>query len=194
VIVRQQQPHGAPGHVDPEVAKPVGPGPGEAADHRDRHRQADRGRHELLHHEPGHLGEVAHGGFARVVLPVGVGGERDGGVPRGGRRDVGHPDGREQPVLRPLDQVHQQDADHREREDGAHVGGPSHVRVRVDPGQLVDAALDPPVVLVGEDARHVVAKRHVAGRECREEHQELQPAGGSAVHQNLSGKTRATKR
>jgi hypothetical protein len=108
---RQQQPDGGPGQVHPEVAELVRPGPGEPADHRDRHHQPDRGGQEVLHREPRHLGQVAHGGLAGVVLPVGVGGERRGRVPRGHRRDVAEPDGQEQEVLGPLDQVQEQHAD-----------------------------------------------------------------------------------
>ena len=39
---------------------------------------------------PRHLHEVAHRGFAAVVLPVGVGHETDGGVEGEIRRDGGH--------------------------------------------------------------------------------------------------------
>ena len=34
--------------------------PGQAADQGDRHGQADGGRHEVLHRQARHLGEVAH--------------------------------------------------------------------------------------------------------------------------------------
>ena len=65
---------------------------------------------------------------------------------------------------------------------------------RVDPAELVDAPLDPPVLLGGEDARHVVAERHVACRQRHDQHGELQPARGCATHQNLSGRIKATNR
>ncbi len=191
---RQQQPQHGPGHVHPEVAEPVGPGPDEPADDRDRDREPDRGGEEVLHRQAAHLGQVAHRGFAGVVLPVGVGGERDCRVPRGVRRDVGHPDGQEQPVLRALDQVQEQHADRGERQHGPGVAAPPHVRVRVDAGQLVDAALHPPVAGAGEDAGDVVAERHVARGKGGDQQQPLQPARGRRVHQNRSGRTRATNR
>ena len=63
----------------PRVAAPAAD---EAPDQGDGDRQADRGRHEVLHGQPDHLGEVAHRGLAGVVLPVGVGDEADRGVER----------------------------------------------------------------------------------------------------------------
>ena len=183
-----------PGDVHPEVAQLVGAGPGEAADHRDRHDQADGGRHELLHGQPGHLGQVAHGGLAGVVLPVGVGHERCGGVPRGVRRDGGHVRRQQQVVLQPLKAVQEQHADRGERQDAPDVRAPLLIGLGVDADQPVEAALDPPVLVAGEDVRDVVAERDVAGGQRGEQQGKLQPARSGATHQNLSGKTRATNR
>ena len=47
----------------------------EAADQRDRDRDAGRGRDEVVEGQPDHLREVAHRRLADVRLPVGVGGE-----------------------------------------------------------------------------------------------------------------------
>ena len=58
------------------------PAAGEAADQRHHHREAGGGRREVLHREPGHLREVAHRRLAAVALPVRVGDEAGGGVPR----------------------------------------------------------------------------------------------------------------
>ena len=88
---RQQHPERGPDHVDPEVADRVLLRLGDAADERDRHRDADRRRHEVVVGEPGHLREIAHGRFAAVGLPVGVGRERHRGVEREGRRDRPEP-------------------------------------------------------------------------------------------------------
>ena len=49
---RQQDADDAAGQVDPEVAQPVGRRADEAADQRDRHGHADRGRDEVLHGSP----------------------------------------------------------------------------------------------------------------------------------------------
>jgi hypothetical protein len=51
---------------------------------------ARRGRDEVLDGEAGHLGQIGHGAFAAVVLPVGVGDEADGGVEGELGRDGGH--------------------------------------------------------------------------------------------------------
>ena len=53
----------------------AGAAPGQAADQGDGDRDADRGGDEVLDGEAGHLGEMAHRGLARVVLPVRVGEE-----------------------------------------------------------------------------------------------------------------------
>ena len=62
---------------------------GDAADEGDRHRDADRRRHEVVIRQPGHLREIAHGRFAAVGLPVRVRRERHGGVERQVGRDAG---------------------------------------------------------------------------------------------------------
>ena len=85
----QQHPEGAAGEVDPEVAEGLHLAAGDAADEGDGERQADGGRPEVVRREAEHLGEVAHRGLGRVGLPVGVGGEGDGGVEGEVGRDGG---------------------------------------------------------------------------------------------------------
>ena len=53
---------------------------GDAADEGDGEGDADGGGPEVVRGEAEHLGEIAHRGLGRVGLPVGVGGEGDGGV------------------------------------------------------------------------------------------------------------------
>ena len=171
---RQQQPEHRPGDVHPEVAQLVGARPGEAPDHRDRHHQADRGGHELLHRQAGHLGQVAHGRLARVVLPVRIGYERGRGVPGRGRRHVGHALAQQQEVLEPLEAVQEQHAHGREGQDAAHIGRPPLVGLGVDAHQPGDEALDAPVLVTGEYARDVVAEGHVARGESGDQQRELQ--------------------
>ena len=77
---RQQHPQCGAGQIDPEVAQRLGAAAHEAANHRDRDRDAGRGGNEVVKGQPRHLGQVAHGRFAGVGLPVGVGGEAGRGV------------------------------------------------------------------------------------------------------------------
>ena len=56
--------------------------PGDAAHECRGKRDAGGGGAEVVNHQRDHLREVGHGGFAGVALPVGVGGEADGGVER----------------------------------------------------------------------------------------------------------------
>ena len=95
------------------------------ADERDRDRDPDRRRDEVLDGEPAHLREVAHRRLAAVVLPVRVGDEADGGVERERRRDAGDV-GRveEERALDALEQVEAEHRDGAEREHRARVAGP----------------------------------------------------------------------
>ena len=77
---RRQNVEQRPRHVDPEVADGARTGSLDAADQRDGHHDARRRRPEVVRRQAGHLGEIAHGGFGRVELPVGIGGEAGGGV------------------------------------------------------------------------------------------------------------------
>ena len=132
-------------HVDPEVAERVLLLLRDAADERDRHRDADRRRHEVVVREAGHLREVAHRRLAAVGLPVRVGRERRGGV----EGQVGR-DGAEalrverQQLLQPLHRVEHQHRDDAEQQQRDGVLGPSHLVRLVDAGQPVDQPLDRP--------------------------------------------------
>ena len=91
---RQQDVERAARQIDPEVADALGRAAGEAADQRDRQRNAGRRRDEVVNRQPRHLDEIAHRRFGHVGLPVGVGDEADRRVegetfarPPTGRRD-----------------------------------------------------------------------------------------------------------
>ena len=56
--------------------------PRDAAHERCGDRDADRRGGEIMDRERDHLGEIRHGRFATVVLPIGVGRETDGRVER----------------------------------------------------------------------------------------------------------------
>ena len=72
---RQQQPERGARHVHPEVANGFFFPPCNASYESDGKRDADGRRSKVVIREPGHLGEIAHRGLTRIVLPVGVGGE-----------------------------------------------------------------------------------------------------------------------
>ena len=85
----QQQVEHAAHQIDPEGADAAG-GAARQAAHQGHGPDDAHGRgEEVVGGQAGHLGEIAHGRFAAVVLPVGVGGEADGGVPGQERRHVG---------------------------------------------------------------------------------------------------------
>ncbi len=83
---------------------------------------------------PRHLHDVAHGGLAGVVLPVRVGGERDGGVPRQRGRDAGKAEREASggPAVRSSPVHGEHGHDRGEREHAAQVGAPLLVGLRVD--------------------------------------------------------------
>ena len=56
--------------------------PRDAAHQRRGDGDAGGGGDEVVKRQPDHLREIRHRGFAAVALPVGVGGETDGGVER----------------------------------------------------------------------------------------------------------------
>ena len=72
---RQQHVKNGAGHIDPEIADGSRRAPGKASDEGDGERDAGRGGNEIMHGEPGHLGQIAHRGLGRVGLPIGVGDE-----------------------------------------------------------------------------------------------------------------------
>ena len=107
---RQQHPQGGAGHIDPEIADGLFFLASDAANECDRQRNPHRRGGEVMVGQASHLGEIAHGGLARIVLPIRVGGERRGGIKRQRWRHAGKllriPP--RQQMLRPLQQVKQQ--------------------------------------------------------------------------------------
>ena len=132
-----------------------------------------------------HLGEIAHGGFGDVGLPVGVGGEGGGGVPGEGGRDSGEVLGVQgEDALEALDGVGGEEGDEGEDEHGDGVFGPAHLVGFVDAGELVEEALDGAEddvgegVLALEDVGHVDADGGRGGEDEGEEDEDLEPAVG----------------
>ena len=108
---RQQDVEGDLGQIGPEIADPAGLAPRKAADQREGDGDAGRRRQEVVHGERRHLGEVRHGRFTRIALPVGVGDEADRRVERDRRGHAGKALRVERQIeLQPLDRVGEEDA------------------------------------------------------------------------------------
>ena len=76
----QQEIERAAHEIYPEAAKVLRAAAGKPAHQRHRQSNAGRGGDELVKGQAGHLGQIAHGLLASVVLPVGIGGEAGGGI------------------------------------------------------------------------------------------------------------------
>ena len=185
---RQQHPKRGAHHVDPEVPDRLLLTLRDAANERDRDRDADRCRDKVVIGEPSHLGEIAHRRLAAVRLPVRVGGERDGGIERQVRRDRAKPlRVQRQNVLHALHHVEHQQRDDAEHQDGDGVLRPPHLARVVDAGQLVDEAFErphhriEPGLLAREHPRHEAAEDRRHGKDGQKEDTDLQPAIRSHV-------------
>ena len=165
---RQQDSGRAAHQVNPEVAELIGVATRQAANERHGNGHADRSGDEVLHGEAGHLHEMALRRFTGVGLPVGVGHEADRGVPGECRRHRGGGvvEVQRQLALHELQNEKEHDADRREGKHAARVRAPRLFRFRVGPDQPVDDALTARILGGGVDPVHVVAERHVNGRQA----------------------------
>ena len=177
---RQQHPQRGARHVHPEVADGFLFPPRDAANEGDGQRDADRRRREVVIGESGHLGEIAHRGLTRVVLPVGVGGEGRGGIEGQIRSDCGEllriP---RQPLLNPLDQIQQQHGDAAEQQHGDGILRPAHLVVLVDAGQAIQQALDRPSNRIEKCAFAVENPRHEDAQRFGDREDQRQKQQGS---------------
>ena len=139
---------------------------GEGAGERRGHRDAGGGGGEVLHRQPGHLGEVGERRLAPVALPVGVGDEAHGrveGQVRGHAREVQGIERQE--ALKPEDGVEEEEARRVEAEERARVAEPALAARRVDAGRGVEQPLHrthhriEPGAFTLPDPRHVGAER-----------------------------------
>ena len=141
---RQHPQHGAH-EVVPEVAEAGSATRHDPADQRDRDRDPDARRQEVLHGEPRHLAEVAHRRLAAVVLPVRVGHERrrrvERHVPRRRVELLWVEAGEVPQRLRAQDQVQQQPPREREDDHALGIGLPVLTLVGVDPHDAVEQPL-----------------------------------------------------
>ncbi len=190
---REQQPERPSEQVDPEVSDRAGPAAREATHQGDGHRDADRGRHEVLHGQAGELHGIAHRDVGRVRLPVRVRHEGGRRVERQAFGNGGEAERVRQDRLRALEDVHEDHADDREGQHAPQVRRPRLLGAGVDADDAVEAAFDPPVLRRRVDVRHVVAEGAVQEREDQDEGGRLCD-GEQHIHQNRSGLTRAYTR
>ena len=150
------------------------------AHHRDGDREPGGRRDEVLHGQRRHLHEIAQGRFARVGLPVGVGQKAGGGIERQIRRHIRRSEilrVERQIGLRPLQQVHQQEAENAEAQQRRRVLRPALLDVLADAGDFVGQHFQPAQhgmqegALALEHLRHVSAQRLGADQDEREEQQ-----------------------
>ena len=196
---RQQDVERRPREIDPEVADRLGGAPREPADEGGQRRHPGGGRDEVLHGEPQHLGQVAHGRLAAVALPVRVGAEADGGVERRiGRHGTESLRVQGQDALEPLERVDDQDAHEVEQEHGDRIGLPALLGVGPDAGDPVDQSLEPSEHSVEADRLALVDAGHVGAEWLRqqEEDDDIEHELEDAVpgHENTSGFSIATTR
>ncbi len=180
---RQQDIKHAARQIGPEIADGLRRAAHEAADQRDGQRDAGRRRDEIVHRQPGHLGEIAHRALGRVGLPVGVGDEADRGIERGVGRDLAQRLRVErQHGLQPLQRVEDQESEKAEGQHGDAVGRPMLLDRGIDSGDAVENALDraedrmQECPLAGEDAGHPAAQRFGQQDDDDREDGDLDPA------------------
>ena len=183
---RQQHVERRARHIDPEIADGAHRGAGEAADQRDRERNAGGGRQEILVRQAQHLDEIGHRAFAAVVLPVGVGDEADRGVEGevfGDRRLPGRVE--RQHGLQPHQRIKDEEAADMKQQHRDRVGQPMLFALLVDPADPVNRDLDGAQkrreerALAVEHARHVPAERFDQHDDDRAVKKNLNPADGS---------------
>ena len=183
---RQQHIKRGAGDVDPEIADRAHRRPREAADQRDRERDAGGRRQEILVRQADHLHEIGDRALAAVVLPVGVGDEGDRGVEGEVFSDRALPRRVEgQHGLQAHHAVDDEEAADMEQQHGDRVGQPMLLALLVDAGDPVDAGLDRTQhrrekrLLAVEHARHVPAERLCERDDDNAEKNDLEPTDHS---------------
>ena len=198
----EQNPEHAARRIHPEIADGLRFLARDAANNGDGQRDADRRRNKVVIGEPGHLREIAHRRFAAVVLPVGVGGERSGGVEREMRLDAGEVlriPGHPAESLNALDQVEHQHADAAEQQHRDGVFLPIHLVRCVDARAAIEQPLERPQnriekrLLARKHAGHKNAQRLGDRQQHDKKQNDLKPAVRSHG-QNLSGHSSAASR
>ena len=166
---------------------------------RDRDRDPDGCRHEVLHRQPRHLGQMAHRRLAAVVLPVRVRDETDGGIEgqrRRHRADVGRI--QRQLALQALEEEEADDGDGAEGQQRERVHRPRLLPPWIDPAQAVEQPLDrceDPVTGSGTvtvDTREVRTEQPRSREQETDEDADLEPRG--SAHPRRSGTSSAQSR
>ncbi len=167
---RQQHPEGRARQVDPEVAEGAHLLACDAADERDRQCEPGGCRPEIVRGEAEHLRQVAHGGFGRVGLPVGVRRERNSRAPGQNRRDGGQVLRVErQQVLQALDRIGQQQRDRGKHEQRQQVANPALLFVGLHAGHTVQQPLAGHEHRVKKRAPARKNQRHIGAHRLREQ-------------------------
>ena len=153
-------------HIDPEIADRFCRAAGKAPDEGNGQRVAGRGRNEIMHGEPGHLGQIAHGRLGHVGLPIGVGDEAHRRVEgKIGADRVEMLRVERQNCLQALQGVKRQEPHEAERQHGKAVAEPALLLMFVDAAHGIDDALDrtqerrKECAFAVEDPGHVIAER-----------------------------------
>jgi hypothetical protein len=199
---RQQDVERAPRQVDPEVADRRGGLSRDATHQRDQNRHARCRADEVLNGQSRHLREVAHRRLAAVALPVRIGGEADGGVPREIRcRRAKTLRVERKKTLQPLDGVDGENADTIEEQHGRRIGRPLHLAralIGRDAAKPVYCALDPTERPFEEERLALVDSRHIGaerlGRRDDRDEGEQNLRVTSDAHENFSGFRSATNK
>ena len=180
----QQNPHGAPHQINPEIAQLSDVPAGESAHQRDRDRHTHRRRHEVLHPKASHLDQMPLGRLTRIRLPIGVGHETDRGIPRQPRS---HQRSRiikmqRQPALHQLKTEQHQHANPRKSQNTARIRAPILLRLRIRTNQPIDHPLNPSVPLRAIHTEHVIPQRHMHHRQRHNQHTNKHHPGKSLRH------------
>ncbi len=159
--------------------------PRDAAHERRGNRNAGGGGGEVMDGQRDHLREIGHGGFTAVALPVGVGGETDGGVEREMRGERAKPLRIErQNILQAQDGVGEHATHQAEQQHGPGVLPPvvlltgAHAHEPVgEPLQRTEHGVEPSATIGVEHLREVKAHGLRNRRKGDDVEGELQPAG-----------------
>jgi len=185
------------GQVGPEVAEPLGTVGREGARHNGSDGHAGGGGQEVMRGQSRHLREGRDRRLRHIGLPVGIGNEADGGVERQVRAQPREALRIEwQPVLEPEDQVEDHEAGDRESEQAKRIADPALAAIRPHAAGGVDHPLERPQHQVEEGALSLPDLGDVAAQRPRQRDshadgdEDFDPA--LSVHQNFSGRSRAT--
>ena len=170
-------------HIHPEIADGLAGSACEGADKPDGNRHARRSGHKVLYGEASHLGEIGHGAFAAIVLPVGIGDEADCRVEGEFRPDCRHSFRIIwQSGLKTHQDIKQDKTEKVEEEHGKRIGRPVLFFAPTRPGKGIKAALDgcenrrKQGAFATKDTRHIEAERLHQRDNDPAEKQDLKPS------------------